>query len=472
MDVVQPGHTISVSFRARISDIDGHPHPSVRISLLRTSDSRSTLLERVYTSKDQSGETCVVTLTAPEGGNGGYRLVFTGEAGNDERGQSATFEVRDIMVVSQTPEGMLGPRYNVPPYRRSTYSGGDVTIRPGLAEGAFYLIVRSDEFGWIGVPTTVSSSSQTIRLSEVFGGNACITVREFYLIAQHRWQRGWMNRLAGEGVWRPLRYQNIDGSPGKSRPESPGRLSRATGYFAASSALKNTLNPATVPSLDAPQDTWAAAFDANRWSYLSFKTDQASYIGETSVPAGVRSELHYSASLAYGVAHWFSFWFRCNTTLRDSQDTRKVLLFQTRYTKNLTGDTSGLGPELALEQLSGDRFCVRYRTDNGVPVLSGSGAPAGIVTRQIEPWVAPRGTWQRIVIRATYSASGRGDLGVWLDGRELIDGPTPIGYNRQAGPKPRLGSYKFSDFPSAVEVQNFEFGQKDLFARVNQPLPI
>lgn len=472
-EIAAPGESISVSFRSRITNVNGHPDAALRISLLRTSDSNSTLLERVSTSREQTLERCVVALTAPAGGTQGYKLVFTGEAGDGTPDQQATFEVRDLMITQLAgTSSRLGDRYSAPPYVRDVYAGGDLTVDPKIDSGDFYMVVKTSEFGWVGVPVQVDAQKPLVRLSEVFGENACITVEEFYLVARHRWTTGWMSKIAPSPSWQPIRYTNVDNTRGLSRPESPSRLSRASGLFAASSVPSGAANKFNLPSLDAPPQTWSAAFDSQRWSYLSFKTDKALYIGETTVPPGVRSELHFSESLNYDIPYWFSFAFRVNTNVKDAQDSRKVVLFQTRYTKNATGDTSALGPELALEQLTGGRYAISYRTDDGVPVLSGSATPPGITTRTLGPWSAPSGRWQRLVIRAQYSRSGGGRLGVWLDGAALINAQTPLGYRRDSGPKIRLGSYKFSDYPSTSEFQNLEFGQSDLSDRITRPLAI
>lgn len=472
-EVAAPGESISVSFRSRITDVAGHPDAALRISLLRTSDSRSTLLERVSTSREQTPERCVVALTAPAGGSQGYKIVFTGEAGDGTPDQQATFEVRDLMITQIAgTSGRLGDRYLAPSYDRSAYTGGDLTIDPKIDSGDFFLVARTSEFGWVGVPVQVDAQNPLVKVSDVFGDTTCITLEEFYLVARHRWKDGWMSKVSPTASWQPLRYTNVDNAPGLSRPESPSRLSRASGLFAASSVASGAANNFNLPSLDAPPQTWSAAFDSQRWSYLSFKTDKALYIGETTVPPGVRSELHFSDSLTYDIPYWFSFAFRVNTEVKDAQESRKVVLFQTRYTKNATGDTSALGPELALEQLSGGRYAISYRTDDGVPVLSGSATPPGITTRTLGPWTAPAGRWQRVVIRAQYSRSGGGRLGVWLDGTALINSQTPLGYRRDSGPKIRLGSYKFSDYPSTSEFQNLEFGQADLSDRINRPLAI
>ncbi|MFT4050802.1 MAG: heparin lyase I family protein [Microbacterium sp.] len=471
-EVAAPGESVRVSFKARIFDIDGHAHPTIRVCLLRTTDSKGTLLERAYTSRETALNTCVVELTAPTGGDRGYRLVFTGEAGNSTLDQSASIEVTDVMVVPTTTAGLVGPWLNVPTYSQTGPSGGDLVIFPDADPGNYYLIVRTDEVGWIGIPVEHTSRSASLSVSELLGTDAYATIREFYFIAQSSWKTGWMGRVTGGCSWHPLRYMNIDGLAATSRPESPSQIARATGLVAASSVYSGETNTATVPSLDASTDTWAAAYDSNRWSYLCFKTDENLYIGETTTPAGVRSEIHLSNSLDYDVPYWFSFWFRANTTVTGTSSNNKMIMFQLRYTKNATGDSSALGPEFALEQLKDGQFCVNYRTDDGVAVLSGSSTPAGITTRELGPWEAAAGQWQRLVARTTFSASGGGNLGVWLDGNTLIDTDTPLGYNRLAGPKPRFGSYKFSDSAGAVEIQNFEFGTSSLESRIAHPMPV
>jgi|GEM_PF-2900198 len=473
LEVAAPGESILVSFKARMTDVVGHREAALMISLLRTTDSTSTTLERVYTARDQSFERCVVRLTAPPGGTSGWKLVFTGEAGDGAPDQQATFEIRDLMVTSGGASSpWLGERYAAPPYAPTEYVGGDIVVDPKLAASEFYLVARTIDFGWIGVPVEVNAQSPKISFSEVFGPDACLTVAEFYLVARSRWQAGWISKLAGASTWLPLRYTNIDGIAGKSRPESQARLSRASGMVAGHSIPAGTTARSMTPSLDAPPETWAASFDSSRWSYVSFRVDKAPFIGETTVPAGVRSELHVPNCLDYDRPYWFSFAFRVNTTVHDGVYSRKVVLFQTRYTKNASADSSALGPELALEQLPGDRFAVSYRTDDGVPVLAGSGTPAGITTRTLGPWYAPRGRWQNLVIRANYSRSGGGELGVWLNGETLINAPVPLGYNRANGPKVRFGAYKFSDYPATTEFQNFEFGPKELSGRILRPLAV
>lgn len=471
-DVAAAGETVLVSLQAALSDVSGAPPASLRISLLRVSDSRSTLLERVTTHLEGDGLPTLASLTAPTGGSGGYRLVFTAEAGTTEPGQSATVTVRNLTIIRPSTPGFLGPRYVVPPYSATGWQRGTLVVKHGAPAQNYYLILKTAEAGWLGVPFTVQQGQTEVNVSALLGVNTRLTVQEILMIAAQRWTPGWMSRLAGAGTWLPIRFMELNSAYGSPRPESYSRMSRATGTVGAASVAQGADQPTSLPSLDAPAETWAASVNRDTWSHVRFQTNQRKYIRETTEPSGVRSELHFSRSLAFGPTYWLSFWFRTTTEVLDTVDSRKNIIFQLRYTKNPTGDSSALGPEFSLEQLPGKRFALVFRSDGGRPVLSGAGAPAGISTTTLGPWAANKGSWQRLVASVQLSKQGAGSVQAWLNGSRLAGPAGPIGYSRQDGPKVRFGSYKFSDYPANVEFQNFEFGETDLSSRVALPLPI
>ena len=88
----------------------------------------------------------------------------------------------------------------------------------------------------------------------------------------------------------------------------------------------------------------------------------------------------------------------------------------------------------------------------------------------------PDGTVHRVVVAGTLGASGH--LNVWLDGTQIVNVNTPIGYyNDDAGARdlayPHVGLYQNNfDAPTVVFITNWEWGTTDLSARVASPRPV
>lgn len=470
--VAQPGETVILSMRASIASVQGAPGAALRASLLRTSDGRSTLLERTTTHLETDEVATVIKLRAPTGGTGGFRLALTGEAGSTSFGQSATFSVRDLGIFTAGGSTSSLTRYSAPPYVRSTWDAGTASLTHSAPPGRYQLLLRTAEAGWFGLPIDIRTGQTAMALNDVLEDDERFTLMELMMIPDDQWTDGWLGSLAATGAWKPVRYMELSGASGSPRPESISRLSRASGRTGATSVLRDDPTDSFTPSLDAPSETWACSYNTERRSYMRFETNQKKYVGETTDPSGVRSEMHYLESLDFNTDYWFSFCFRTTSALQDSLDSRRNILFQVRYTKNSVGDTSALSPEFALEQMIGNRFSAVARTDGGRAVLSGAGTPDGITTRTSEIWSAPVARWQRVVVRLNSSPSGGGAVRAWLDGNEISGLAGAVGYRRNSGPKVRYGSYKFSDSPGRVEFQNFEFGREDLSSRVDRPLPI
>lgn len=471
-EVAQPGQTVILSMRASISSVQGAQGASLRASLLRTSDGRSTLLERTTTHLETDEAASVVKLRAPAGGTGGFRLALTGEAGSAAFNQSATFSVRDIGIYTVANSSSNLSRYSAPPYVRAAWNTGSASVKHSAPAGRYQLLLRTAEAGWFGVPFDVQTGQTTTLLKDVLSQDERFTLLELMMIPDSQWVNGWLGTLAGAGAWKPVRYMELTGASGSPRPESLSRLSRASDRMGATSVLRGEATDSFTPSLDAPAETWACSYNTERRSYLRFETNQRKYVGETTDPSGVRSEMHYLEPLEYNTDYWFSFYYRTTSDLQDAQDSRRNILFQVRYTKNTSGDSSALSPEFALEQMIGSRFSAVARTDGGKAVLAGAGTPDGITTRTSQIWTAPLARWQRIVVRLSSSPSGGGSVRAWVDGNELSGLGGPVGYRRNVGPKVRHGSYKFADSPGRVEFQNFEFGRDDLSSRISRPLPI
>lgn len=468
--VVAPGQSVLLSFNADFVSLTGDPNASILVQLLRSDG--TTLYQRAYNAQEEAGMRCIVRLVAPPGGTEKYRIVFMALAGSAAANQSATIDISNISVIAEPAVPRIGIRYAAPKYSRTTVPVKNLLVKPAVAAGEYYLLVRTDEFGWASESVMVSSTATQIDVKTVLGATADVTVRELLFIARSRWTSGWMSSLSPT-AWTPLLFMNINNTAGQSRVESPNRIGRATGLVTTSSGpAPEDDNAYPLATLDAPPIE-SAAFDSNRLSYLSFTTDKGVYIGELpSEPVPSRSEIGFRKSVGFGQHVWTAFSVRAMTTLSDSSAARKALLMQFRYVRNKTGDSSQLGPDLAFEQLTNNRFVLHYRTDNGVPVLAGKSTPAGITTVELGPWPYVPGEWHRVVLHTVFSDTGGGYLGFWLDGTQIIDKPVAMGYRRNIAPKLRIGSYKFSDFPSQVEFQNIETGTRDLTSRITRPLPV
>lgn len=471
-DVVAQGQSVLVSFNADFVTLKGNPNASLLVQLLRTNDSRATLYERAYNAQEDAGTQCIVRMQAPTGGTGGYRVVFMGSAGSSAAAQEATIDISNISIIPEPAAPTVGIRYAVPPYSRTTMPVKNLLLKPAAPAGEYYVLVRTDEFGWGAENVMLTGTSDQIDVKNLFGSTVDITVREAIVIAASKWTTGWMGRVS-TAAWTPLRYMNIDNTASLSRVESPNRLARATGLVTTSSTVAPEAdNTYPLTNLGAPPETWAASFDASRRSYMAFSTDTAKFIGETTTPSGARSEISFRKSVEFDQHVWTSFWVRPLTTLTDPTDPHKAIFMQFRYTKNATGDSSALGPDLAISQWTNNRLLLEYRTDNGTAVLSGQATPAGISTVQLGPWPYTPGVWNRMVLHTVFSNSGGGYLGFWLNGTKIIDKAVKMGYKRNVGPKLRFGSYKFSESPSKIEIQHLEHGTRDLTSRITRPLPV
>jgi hypothetical protein len=471
-DVVAPGQSVLLSFKSDISNVSGNANVSIRVFLLRMNDQKSTLGVRAYNAQETPNVPNIVRLTAPSGGSGGYRLVFTAEAGSLAINQQATIDISEIVLVTvPTSLPTIGARYAAPTYFRDSVSSATAVFSPQAPAGEYHVLFRTDEFGWGAETLTIGGTSSTVELKRLLGSAVNMRIREFYLIAKSKWQKGWLDKVSPNTSWIPARFMNVDNSRSLSRPESPNRLSRMTGMPAALSAISTEGN-GNVPSLAAPAATWAVSFNPNRLSHHAFSADKDKYIGDTSDNGAVRSELLPGESVPFETDVWISFWTRALTTLSDPMYDRSAVMFQYRYVKNATGDSSSLSPDLAFEQFTNNRFRLRYRTDGGTPVLSGSTTPAGITTVESAPIDYKVGQWYSVVVRARFSKTGGGRIGLWVDGQTLIDQDAAVGYNRNVGPSLHYGSYKFSDYPSRIEFQHMEHGTRNLSRRIASPLAL
>lgn len=471
-DVVQPGQTVLLSFNADIRNVTGDSNSSIRVFLLRVSDQKATLGVRAYNAQETENLLSVIRLKAPAGGSSGYRLVFTVEAGASKAGQQLDFDISNLMLIPDPAiEPTIGSRYALPSKFRDSVSSANVVLSPKTAAGIYYVIYRTTEFGWGAESVTLKSTTDTVNISSLLGASVNVTIQELYVIAQGKWKTGWMDKLSPTTKWYPARYLNMGGDRSKARPESPNRLSRMTGMPAALSAVAAEGN-GSIPNLAVPAVTWAASYNPNRLSHHAFEADTAKYINDTMDTGGVRSELLPGESVPFEQDEWISFWTRTATPIRDTVTSRHSVLFQYRYVNNATGDSSRLSPEVAFEQLTQNRFRLRYRSDNGVAVLSGDSSASGITTVAVDPVFYQPGKWNAIVVRVRFSKTGGGHIGFWCNGKKLIDQDAAVGYKRDVGPRLHYGSYKFSDYAHRVEFQHMEYGTRDLSSRITSPLPV
>lgn len=472
VDVVQPGQTVLLSFRADLSELTGNVNASIRVFLLRISDQKSTVGVRAYNAQETENLQSVIRLKAPTGGSGGYRVVFTVEAGASQAGQQVTVTLGSIVMVPEPASPKIGPRYAAPAYFRDSASSQNLVLSPGAPSGDYHVVIRADQFGWAAEAVTLAGTASKVDLKSLFGSTVNLNVREVYVVAKSKWVRGWLDQLSPVMNWLPSRFLNIDNSQSRARPESPNRLSRITGLPAGVSAASSEVNT-NIPTMAAPPVTWAVAYNPMRLSHTAFEADTDKYIGDTGGSAGVRSEVFAGESVPFDKDVWISFWTRAQTTLTDPMYDRYAVMFQFRYVNNATGDSSKLSPDLAFEQLPQDRFRLRYRSDHGKPVLAGSSVDnTTITTGSVDPVPYVKGQWASVVVRVRFSRSGGGHLSYWHNGVQKFNAAVPVGYNRNVGPLLHYGSYKFSDSRSRIEFQHMEHGTRDLSSRIASPLAI
>lgn len=87
----------------------------------------------------------------------------------------------------------------------------------------------------------------------------------------------------------------------------------------------------------------------------------------------------------------------------------------------------------------------------------------------------PRGKYVRLVTRVRFDPFGKGELQLWLDGREVLKlSKIPIGYNNPEDQAYwQYGIYRQENAnPLAVRYANMEQSPKSLKDRVRQPLPL
>lgn len=125
-------------------------------------------------------------------------------------------------------------------------------------------------------------------------------------------------------------------------------------------------------------------------------------------------------------------------------------------------------PTVSQQLLPGDIFRVYTRGD--VAAVSTSLPPQN-ATWSVDP--LPRGVWHQIVHKLTFSTTGGGHLQSWLNGTEVYNADTPLGYNNEVGCIFKYGIYKgVSDDTFAVRWANVEVGTADLSDRIANPLPL
>lgn len=99
--------------------------------------------------------------------------------------------------------------------------------------------------------------------------------------------------------------------------------------------------------------------------------------------------------------------------------------------------------------------------------------PAGSIwtyQRYITPTAIERNVWQSIVFRAKFNPSG-GELQVWFNGAEVVNGSFPMGHNDALGPYVQFGIYRYqTPETTAVRYHAVEHGPSSLFARVANPI--
>ena len=481
-EVVAPGQTVLLSFKADMSAIVGDVNASIRVSLMRLGDDTAgveqlaTFAPRVYNAQESQGALCTARLTAPSGGSRGYRLVINVQAAAYKGGQRCTIEISSLMLVSQpqsTPT--IGQRYAIPAYAQQSVPASNLILRPAAPAGRYHVVYRTAEFGWAAETVTLDGPSGVVDFSRMLGATANVTVREAYVVPSAKWTRGWMNQLAPVTKWTPVRYMEIGGLAATSRPESPNRLSRMTGLVAGLSAVGSDTGGVS-PALSAPAETWAVSYNPDRLSHQAFVADKGWYLGDVRNSTAVRSEIAAGSSVAFDRPIWTSFSVRTPSTLTDTAEDRYAVILQYRYVRAALGDTSQLSPDLAFEQHPNNIFRLRYRSDNGIPVMADNARNAalsgGVATGSAAEFSYVPGTWYSVVLRSTFSARGGGSLAFWLDGVKLFDRAVPLGYSRPTGPQLRYGCYKYSDSASTIEYQHMEHGERDLSSRIEAPLPI
>ncbi|WP_394771464.1 heparin lyase I family protein [Lacisediminihabitans sp.] len=472
IDVAQPGQTVLLSLRSNIGGLTGDPNASIVAFLFRESDQTSTMAVRVHNVQEPVNGVSIIRMKAPNTGTEGFQLVLSTQAGKPGPGQSASIGLAQLLVLNEPAAApTIGSRYATPSYFAKTSAASNLLLAPRAAAGIYFLIVRTAEFGWGAETVSLSDAQSTIDIKSVFGVAVNMTIREVYVIAQSAWQPGWMDILSPTPDWTNVRYMNIDGSVGSSRPLSPAALSRMSGMPAGLSALASDLNR-NLPTLGAPDVANAVAFNALRLSHQAFEADTTHYVADSPTSIGIHSELWPANSVAFDRDEWISFWTRTATPILDAPGNGEVTIFQYRYVNNVSGDSSALAPELSLAQLTGDRFALRIRTDRGLPVLSGSSTPAGIYSVEVPPVAYRPGQWNAIVVRVRFSNTGGGYVAFWCNGVKLFDQAVGVGYNRNIGPRLHYGVYKYSAYANRTEFQHMENGARSLASRVASPLPI
>jgi hypothetical protein len=130
-------------------------------------------------------------------------------------------------------------------------------------------------------------------------------------------------------------------------------------------------------------------------------------------------------------------------------------------------------------RLRGDRWAVMTVADPDNPNTRPTDYPPEVQNpgnvwtyqRYITPAPLARNIYHRVVVRARFNPLG-GQLQVWLNGNEVVNGSYPMGHNDAIGPYVQYGIYRYASAEAlAVRYHAVEFGPSSLFARVATPVP-
>ncbi|WP_163700471.1 heparin lyase I family protein [Mycolicibacterium agri] len=126
--------------------------------------------------------------------------------------------------------------------------------------------------------------------------------------------------------------------------------------------------------------------------------------------------------------------------------------------------TVGRGPVLAVN-VSNNALKIQTRSDTGGP---------SVVNQHYSGAVPAKGDKTYIVMQATFGEVGH--LNAWINGSQLVNADTPIGYYNDPHAilgYPHWGLYAINQpTTDIVYIANPEWGTTDLSARISSPLPV
>ena len=227
-------------------------------------------------------------------------------------------------------------------------------------------------------------------------------------------------------------------------PFEPAHLDFESGTFDGWSVKRlASEHSATIQSEIVRTGTHACRFELRPGDYVS---------------QGLRAELRDPYNVVWDEEVWYGFSTRlaADFSLPDTIG----CVFAQWHDQTKLGDPSGKPP-----------LAIRYRGER----LFFTGAYARVASP--EPDIRyefanvadfQRGVWHDFVVRAFWSRLGRSEIGVWLNGKRMIDWRGPLSYENQLeGPYFKLGLYWTEAGPKPIVAYHDNYSRGHSFAEVD-----